>query len=1083
MKKLLSRFTLLLALSGLAGAEEPARRLLLPLPHNGPIQAMAFNPARSRLATADENGLVKIWNWQTRSPEMTLSPARGEERKIDWVGWADDQTLAVHRTDLQIRYYDVASGAELVRIAGQGRYAPALLPDMQLAVVAEPTAYAASDSEHAVSEGLIAEGSGPQGADPGPVIQVLSGRDGKVVRTLPIPGVEKTQQAWVRAMVASPDGKRLCYVVHPIHEGSPLLVEADAATGARLRSVELKEQDAPEQLVYNADGSAVAGWTGNQVTVWDAAGVRNIHNQQSGVVGVQFTPANDVVYMINNGGGWLYKIPAGSSQATMVRKVERGDSTAPLLVSPEGAVVLTRGAAILDATSEQDLIKSPALNRTRAVLFHPTGRLLTGLTDGSVLVWDLSQGKYERRFTVPGAVHGMALTADCSRLAVTCNGDDKVRIFDWKSGKLLTALEAPGAGQAGYVLRFSPDSQVLAVLCQEKNWSDAMRFLSPRTGETVWKTERTRVVTFSPTGQRFAVVRPGQQRNDSQVVEVEVSTGTETVHNIKRVNCCEYDRSGQLYVMREEGPNCTELLKLYPRVTGRLDEGLRIAYFPTRNYDSFSPGDKDNSWWMHSNSWAVTHVDASGKLLGQLPDGVAHQFSNSWQVLPNNLLALVGQQGNVEFWRTGQATEEGQLAVLDDGQNWLASSRAGHFDGTDTAERSIEWLVGTQRYRVEQFFKDGYRPGLIRDFYRGARVGKVAGPLARVHQPPRLEIVEPLPGSRLGDRETEVKVRVVDQGDGKAGTKLYINGHALAVTQTRSTDPDVYIFKVRLQPGTNEIRATAFDSSGQVEARGDQLRITCTASARRLPVLHVLAVGVNQAAAGRLLQFAESDARSFAERLKSDLYSDTQLHVLTGATATKAAVDAEMRKLELAAEPQDTLVVFFAGHGTSESDTYRFLLAGKDAQADSMTSLELASYLETIPAYKQFVVLDTCHSAAASPDLAARFAVSQQRMARGSGTFLLAACRGNETAAEIPSLKHGLLTYSLLSGFAAQGAAPNGQGQITVNSLIQYVSSQFPEVSRRYSQNQELYQFSNGTDFALGVARGKAAASNPPSAP
>jgi uncharacterized caspase-like protein len=113
------------------------------------------------------------------------------------------------------------------------------------------------------------------------------------------------------------------------------------------------------------------------------------------------------------------------------------------------------------------------------------------------------------------------------------------------------------------------------------------------------------------------------------------------------------------------------------------------------------------------------------------------------------------------------------------------------------------------------------------------------------------------------------------------------------------------------------------------------------------------------------------------------------------------------------------------------------------------------------------VVLDTCHSAAASPDLAARFAISQQRLARGSGTFLLAACRSGETAAEVGSLQHGLLTYSLLNGFGKKGAPANAQGQITVNSLIQFVSSDFPEVSRRHEQNQELYQFTQGSDFPL----------------
>jgi WD40 repeat protein len=1032
MRRLILKATTLLALSQ-AGLAEEARRLLLPLPHASEVSVMAFNGSRHRLATGDKNGLIKIWNWDSKTVELTLQPARGDERQIEWLGWLDEDTLVTRRSDYDYRVYDASTGNELGKIEGSQRGTPGVLPGNLLVVVHSPD-------------------EGP------PQLQFLSAKDGSVVRTLPVPGVDKPNTHWVKGLAVSPDGKRIALSLDPIQQGDESLVEIDAATGATLRSAEIKDGYAPEALVYSPSGRSIAGnsW---DVVLWTESGIKVHKPDRAGLKGMQWASDQELLYLISNDGATLHRLNAGDGQAVQVRKVERGFASAPLVISPEGVPTLTTPEGhLISGQTDAEIVRAASLDGVQSVAFHPSGRLLTGLKGGDVLVWDMASGKYERRLVVPGAIRGLAFTSDGQRLAVATNHDNDVRIFDWKSGKLVSSIKTQHVQGAGYVLQFSPNNELLAVLeSHPPSWTEDLNFYKVRTGEQARKQETRSHFAFHPRESRVAVLRP------EGMAEINLNSGDETLYKLKNLVDCGYDAQGNLFALKRVG-NTSSLLKMYPKTTGRLDEAITVREWYATAMDKLVYNARDRSWWLHANSNALFHVDEAGKDLGRIPEGVTYQSQSSWQVLPNNTVAVRGREGTVEFWRQGQTLPEGQLIALESGKNWLVTSGNGLFDGTSEAERLIEWQVGRQRYRLDQFFQQGYRPGLLRELYRGASVSKTAGPLSQLRFPPKLEIVSPAPGTRVEGALTEVTVRMVDQGSGFSKPKIFVNGHALAATPTRSSDANVFVFKTRLSPGINEIRATGYDGSGLVESRGDKMRVTCLAAERRKPTLYVVAVGVNKAAAGRPLQFAENDAKSFAARLNSGLYPDNQIRVLTGPRATKAGLDAAFRELETRAQPQDTLIVFFAGHGVAEGDGYRFLLTGKDSQLDSMSSHELAGYLESIGAQKQFVVLDTCHSAAASPDLAARFAVSQQRMARGSGTFLLAACRSDETAAEIPALKHGLLTYTLLSGFGKNRV-------LTVNGLIQFVSSEFPEISRRHAQSQELYQFTNGTDFPLAAPK------------
>jgi hypothetical protein len=86
---------------------------------------------------------------------------------------------------------------------------------------------------------------------------------------------------------------------------------------------------------------------------------------------------------------------------------------------------------------------------------------------------------------------------------------------------------------------------------------------------------------------------------------------------------------------------------------------------------------------------------------------------------------------------------------------------------------------------------------------------------------------------------------------------------------------------------------------------------------------------------------------------------DARSEVLSGADATRARLEAALKRISGEAKPDDLLVVMLIGHGTFDGVDYKLNLAGPD-----ITGVELASLLDRVPAKRQLVVNMTSASGA-----------------------------------------------------------------------------------------------------------------------
>ena len=218
---------------------------------------------------------------------------------------------------------------------------------------------------------------------------------------------------------------------------------------------------------------------------------------------------------------------------------------------------------------------------------------------------------------------------------------------------------------------------------------------------------------------------------------------------------------------------------------------------------------------------------------------------------------------------------------------------------------------------VDRFIQDFYRPGLLAEIRSGLR------PMPEVDfarlKPPELRIVSPRPGT-FDSVDGIAEIEAVDQGGGVSALALFHNGARIQSSDDSRVEGKITRKSVRfnLVEGQNHLKATAASGDGSWEAEPVEIVVNYEKPLPRSEV-YLVAVGVNRYADASLnLNFAAKDAHAFAElfrRRGGRLYEQVHVTELTDADATRAGISERLQAVAKMTRPQDTLVLFLAGHG------------------------------------------------------------------------------------------------------------------------------------------------------------------------
>ncbi len=226
-----------------------------------------------------------------------------------------------------------------------------------------------------------------------------------------------------------------------------------------------------------------------------------------------------------------------------------------------------------------------------------------------------------------------------------------------------------------------------------------------------------------------------------------------------------------------------------------------------------------------------------------------------------------------------------------------------------------------------------------------------------------------------------------------------------------------------------------------------------------------LVVGVNnyQDMIFQPLQFAENDARAFAQWLVNDKggkWEPANVQYVYGANATRDLVGSLTLQLCLSvAQPDDLVLIYIASHAFVDVNSGNGCLALADTKySDPRTGLNLLSLAQQVitrsSAAQIIFILDSFQTGQAwnarrttafdvlpllGPTLLA--GLQQQR-----DRIFLCSCRGNEFGAETGERGLGLLMLRMIVGLS--GAATDATGNNTLQSLYMYLTNILGEQQR-----------------------------------
>jgi WD40 repeat protein/uncharacterized caspase-like protein len=759
-------------------------------------------------------------------------------------------------------------------------------------------------------------------------------------------------------------------------------------------------------------------------------------------------------------------------------------------------------------TGKQLLKVSGRANAAYAVGFKEDG---TRLFSGGRTSWDLRTGRGLRLLNGLADEMLSLPSADGRFVAAFLPHTSRVAIFDTSNGRQVQTLSPALSTGAVQRVKFSRDGSLLmATYSTEERTGSGIRQNAqhPKMSGTelrIWDVKSGSELhcidlgnpivdeAFSVNGRVLATLN-----GMGQIALWNTTTGNPIVHNFD-ANA----RFTSLTLSHDDGTLATGGLgeiKLWDVTSGRQIGILKGGAKPITNL-AFSRDGLLLAASREDNSISIWDT----KTGGELRTLVGHTGNiNSIDFSPDTkLLAAASDDGSTFLWDTATGEHILSLISLDDGGEWITVTPQGMFDGTPISWNQILWRYNQDTFNVapiEWFFNEFYYPGLLADVFAGKRPRVRDDVSTKDRRQPVLKLSLAFEQQQpIGLREVKVKIKVIDapadkdnpSGCGARDLRLFRNGSLVKVWHGDVLNGQSAVTleeEVTLIAGVNRLTAYAFNRDN-VKSKDAQLSLTGADSLKRSGTTYIIAVGLNEYANPQYnLKYAVADAQSFSRELQAKVsqVSPTQrveIVPLINHYATKANILAALERLAGIEEPstetspdlkrlkravpEDTIVIYFAGHGTAQGK--RFYLIPHDLGYNgqridlneqalqtilnhSISDIELEQALEGVQANRLLLFIDACNSGQALEAAEKRRGPMNSKglaqLAYEKGMYILTAAQSYQAALEAAQLGHGLLTYALVEeGLKTERADTEPRdGVLTAREWLDFATERVPQL-------------------------------------
>ncbi|WP_105968794.1 nSTAND1 domain-containing NTPase [Streptomyces geranii] len=524
--------------------------------HEQDINAVAWSPDGTRLATASDDGTIRIWHGDERPPPRTgptvLAPD-GTNSRVQTVTWSPDGNhLASGARDGTVTVWDAATGTALGTLTGHGDAVQAVAwsPDGRRVATASSDHTVRIWDPTALVELTLLTGHERQVRDLAwspDGERVASASDDGTVRVWSVEaggaaGQRAAHQAAVSGVAWSPDGTLLASVsedrtvvvwsaidltqlqlLRCRDKLSCVTWSPDGrylAVGDEVRTVRIWEPDtgAERTLSGHTDSVNAIAWHGSRiatvsrdrtVAVWDATargGQRaTLRGHTASVTGVSWSPdGTRVATASQDGTATIWDLAAGAAEAELGHAGE----VSGVAWSPDGARLATvslGGVATLWNASDRTQLSvlRGHDDEITAISWSPDGtRIATTSRDRTARVWAASDGGELKVLRGGGHWLGGATWSPDGRRLATSWTDRAVCVWDPERGTRVTTLE--GHTDYAWSIAWSPDGTRLATGSRDNTvrvWDSVTgAALRVMTGHR----ERVQGVAWSPDGRHLA---------------------------------------------------------------------------------------------------------------------------------------------------------------------------------------------------------------------------------------------------------------------------------------------------------------------------------------------------------------------------------------------------------------------------------------------------------------------------------------------------------------------------------------------------------------------------------------------------